>query len=111
MKYINPLIHDLDSVDESGGQAKDTTSSSGNAKVMGKPPVPAAGGAQQVTSPNPIVQRLPAFLDNHNYAKSPMQVRKEVESIGPVSEGALGFTQCIAIFQVLIQFCSRHRFI
>lgn len=25
-------------------------------------------------NPNPIVQRLPAFLDNHNYAKSPMQV-------------------------------------
>lgn len=25
-------------------------------------------------NPTPIVQRLPAFLDNHNYAKSPMQV-------------------------------------
>lgn len=25
-------------------------------------------------NPNPIMQRLPAFLDNHNYAKSPMQV-------------------------------------
>lgn len=45
---------------------------------MGKPPVPTGGGPQQVTSSNPIVQRLPAFLDNHNYAKSPMQVTEEV---------------------------------
>uniref|UniRef100_A0A672G4S9 ubiquitinyl hydrolase 1 n=1 Tax=Salarias fasciatus TaxID=181472 RepID=A0A672G4S9_SALFA len=51
---------------------------SGNAKVMGKPPVPTAGGPQQVTSPNPIVQRLPAFLDNHNYAKSPMQEEEDL---------------------------------
>lgn len=28
-------------------------------------------------NPTPIVQRLPAFLDNHNYAKSPMQVSWE----------------------------------
>ncbi|XP_074536431.1 ubiquitin carboxyl-terminal hydrolase BAP1 isoform X2 [Halichoeres trimaculatus] len=48
--------------------------SSGNTKVMGKP----GGGAQQVTSPNPIVQRLPAFLDNHNYAKSPMQEEEDL---------------------------------
>uniref|UniRef100_A0A3Q3Q4Z1 ubiquitinyl hydrolase 1 n=1 Tax=Monopterus albus TaxID=43700 RepID=A0A3Q3Q4Z1_MONAL len=59
--------------DQSGGQSKDAPSPSGNAKIMGKPPVPTGGGPQQVTSPNPIVQRLPAFLDNHNYAKSPMQ--------------------------------------
>lgn len=63
-------------MDESGVQTKGATSPSGNTKVMGKPPVPAGGGPQQVTSPNPIVQRLPAFLDNHNYAKSPMQVRE-----------------------------------
>lgn len=63
-------------MDESGVQSKGATSPSGNTKVMGKPPVPAGGGPQQVTSPNPIVQRLPAFLDNHNYAKSPMQVRE-----------------------------------
>ncbi|XP_029006032.1 ubiquitin carboxyl-terminal hydrolase BAP1 [Betta splendens] len=67
-----------DSVDESGGQAKENPSSAGNTKVMGKPPVPTAGGAQQVTSPNPIVQRLPAFLDNHNYAKSPMQEEEDL---------------------------------
>ncbi|KAM7402160.1 hypothetical protein PAMP_017425 [Pampus punctatissimus] len=65
-----------DSVDESGSQSKDVPS--GNTKVMGKPPVPAGGGSHQVTSPNPIVQRLPAFLDNHNYAKSPMQEEEDL---------------------------------
>ncbi|XP_069045622.1 ubiquitin carboxyl-terminal hydrolase BAP1 [Lepisosteus oculatus] len=29
-------------------------------------------------TPNPIVQRLPAFLDNHNYAKSPMQEEEDL---------------------------------
>lgn len=53
-------------------QAASTPSSS--AKATGKP----GGGTQSVTSPNPVVQRLPAFLDNHNYAKSPMQ---EVEDL------------------------------
>lgn len=77
MKLKNTYTLILDSVDESGVQSKDATSPSGNTKVMGKPPVPTGGGPQQVTSPNPIVQRLPAFLDNHNYAKSPMQVRGE----------------------------------
>ncbi|XP_042263393.1 ubiquitin carboxyl-terminal hydrolase BAP1 isoform X1 [Thunnus albacares] len=67
-----------DSVDESGGQSKDAPCPSGNTKVMGKPPVPAGGGSQQVTSTNPIVQRLPAFLDNHNYAKSPMQEEEDL---------------------------------
>lgn len=71
-KHLNFI---LDSVVESGSQSKDSNSPSGKTKVMGKPPVPKGGGPQQVTSANPIVQRLPAFLDNHNYAKSPMQVR------------------------------------
>uniref|UniRef100_A0A1A8PS88 Ubiquitin carboxyl-terminal hydrolase n=1 Tax=Nothobranchius rachovii TaxID=451742 RepID=A0A1A8PS88_9TELE len=66
-----------DSVDESGAQSKDGSNPSGSTKVMGKPPVPAGGGAQQVTSPGPIVPRLPAFLDNHNYAKSPMQEEED----------------------------------
>ncbi|KAI3370052.1 hypothetical protein L3Q82_024847, partial [Scortum barcoo] len=64
------------SVDEAGVQSKDAPSPLGNAKVMGKPPVPTGGGGQQV--PNPIVQRLPAFLDNHNYAKSPMQEEEDL---------------------------------
>ncbi|XP_034726014.1 ubiquitin carboxyl-terminal hydrolase BAP1 isoform X2 [Etheostoma cragini] len=63
-----------DSVDES----KDAPSPSGNSKVMGKRPVPTGGGPPEVTSPNHIVQRLPAFLDNHNYAKSPMQEEEDL---------------------------------
>lgn len=51
-------------------QSQAASSPPGSAKSMGKP----GGGTQGVTSPNPVVQRLPAFLDNHNYAKSPMQV-------------------------------------
>ncbi|XP_065810925.1 ubiquitin carboxyl-terminal hydrolase BAP1 isoform X3 [Labrus bergylta] len=69
---------DQASSEESGGQTKHAASTGGNTKVMGKPPVPSGGGAQQVTSPNPIVQRLPAFLDNHNYAKSPMQEEEDL---------------------------------
>ncbi|XP_074492516.1 ubiquitin carboxyl-terminal hydrolase BAP1 [Sebastes fasciatus] len=70
---------DRDSVDESGVQSKDAPSLAKNTKVMGKPAAPTGGGGtQQVTSPNPIVQRLPAFLDNHNYAKSPMQEEEDL---------------------------------
>uniref|UniRef100_A0A667Y5D0 ubiquitinyl hydrolase 1 n=1 Tax=Myripristis murdjan TaxID=586833 RepID=A0A667Y5D0_9TELE len=54
------------------------SSPSGSTKVMGKPPIPTGGASQPVTSPNPIVQRLPAFLDNHNYAKSPMQEEEDL---------------------------------
>ncbi|KAK7916621.1 hypothetical protein WMY93_012382 [Mugilogobius chulae] len=55
-------------------EAKDAPSPSGNSKVMAKPATPVGG----VTSPCPIVQRLPAFLDNHNYAKSPMQEEEDL---------------------------------
>lgn len=58
-------------MDESGTTSKEAANHAGS-KVMGKPAAPT--GSQQVT--NPIVQRLPAFLDNHNYAKSPMQARR-----------------------------------
>ncbi|XP_061640398.1 ubiquitin carboxyl-terminal hydrolase BAP1 isoform X2 [Phyllopteryx taeniolatus] len=61
-----------DSVDKSGGKLKAAPVPSGNTKASGKPP----GGSQQVT--NPVVQRLPAFLDNHNYAKSPMQEEEDL---------------------------------
>ncbi|KAM4613845.1 ubiquitin carboxyl-terminal hydrolase BAP1 [Polymixia lowei] len=65
-------------VDQSGAQSQPAASPSSNTKVMGKPPVPTGGSSQPVTSPNPIVQRLPAFLDNHNYAKSPMQEEEDL---------------------------------
>ncbi|XP_056129665.1 ubiquitin carboxyl-terminal hydrolase BAP1 isoform X2 [Lampris incognitus] len=67
-----------DRVDNSGVQPQSAPNPLGNSKVMGKPPVPTGGGLQSVTSPNPIVQRLPAFLDNHNYAKSPMQEEEDL---------------------------------
>uniref|UniRef100_A0A667YCF5 Ubiquitin carboxyl-terminal hydrolase n=1 Tax=Myripristis murdjan TaxID=586833 RepID=A0A667YCF5_9TELE len=59
-------------------QSQTASSPSGSTKVMGKPPIPTGGASQPVTSPNPIVQRLPAFLDNHNYAKSPMQEEEDL---------------------------------
>ncbi|XP_072308469.1 ubiquitin carboxyl-terminal hydrolase BAP1 isoform X2 [Eucyclogobius newberryi] len=59
-----------DTMDDS----KDAPSSSGSFKVMAKPATPVGG----VTSSCPIVQRLPAFLDNHNYAKSPMQEEEDL---------------------------------
>ncbi|KAL4630699.1 ubiquitin carboxyl-terminal hydrolase BAP1 [Arapaima gigas] len=49
----------------------------GRAKALMKQPVP-SGNTPSVSSPNPIVQRLPAFLDNHNYAKSPMQEEEDL---------------------------------
>ncbi|KAJ4927566.1 hypothetical protein JOQ06_015291 [Pogonophryne albipinna] len=69
---------DPDSVNESGARSKDAANPSGNAKVMGKPAAPSGGG---VTSPNPVAQRLPAFLDNHNYAKSPMQEEEDLAAV------------------------------
>uniref|UniRef100_A0A8C7XD34 ubiquitinyl hydrolase 1 n=1 Tax=Oryzias sinensis TaxID=183150 RepID=A0A8C7XD34_9TELE len=62
------------SVDES----KETSNSSEGSKTVGKPAAPSGGGSQQVSGSNPIVQRLPAFLDNHNYAKSPMQEEEDL---------------------------------
>ncbi|XP_048877563.1 ubiquitin carboxyl-terminal hydrolase BAP1 [Brienomyrus brachyistius] len=56
-------------------QAAHTSLSRGKAPL--KQPGP-TGNAPPVNSPNPIVQRLPAFLDNHNYAKSPMQEEEDL---------------------------------
>ncbi|XP_077428623.1 ubiquitin carboxyl-terminal hydrolase BAP1 isoform X2 [Vanacampus margaritifer] len=61
----------LDAVDESGAKSKAAPNPSG--KATGKAP---GGSSQQVA--NLIVQRLPAFLDNHNYAKSPMQEEEDL---------------------------------
>ncbi|XP_051766404.1 ubiquitin carboxyl-terminal hydrolase BAP1 isoform X1 [Ctenopharyngodon idella] len=58
-------------------------SPAGKVRPMAKPAtVPTVGAPPPaplpVPSPNPIVQRLPAFLDNHNYAKSPMQEEEDL---------------------------------
>uniref|UniRef100_A0A8C8DKF4 ubiquitinyl hydrolase 1 n=1 Tax=Oryzias sinensis TaxID=183150 RepID=A0A8C8DKF4_9TELE len=63
--------------DASSG-SKETSNSSEGSKTVGKPAAPSGGGSQQVSGSNPIVQRLPAFLDNHNYAKSPMQEEEDL---------------------------------
>ncbi|XP_077582037.1 ubiquitin carboxyl-terminal hydrolase BAP1 [Stigmatopora nigra] len=62
-----------DPVDGSGEKCKAAPIPSGKTKATGKSP---GGGSQQVI--NPVVQRLPAFLDNHNYAKSPMQEEEDL---------------------------------
>ncbi|XP_029538255.2 ubiquitin carboxyl-terminal hydrolase BAP1-like [Oncorhynchus nerka] len=61
-------------------QAQSTPSPSGKGKAMGKPTAPAGGGGatQPVNSATLIAPRLPAFLDNHNYAKSPMQEEEDL---------------------------------
>ncbi|CAO2638234.1 Ubiquitin carboxyl-terminal hydrolase BAP1, partial [Lemmus lemmus] len=63
-----------------------TQSPPSKSKLVVKPP-----GSLNGVPPNPapIVQRLPAFLDNHNYAKSPMQEEEDLaagvgRSRGPV---------------------------
>ncbi|KAJ8265196.1 hypothetical protein COCON_G00142950 [Conger conger] len=72
-----------DSTDSSSlqSQPQSSASPSSRAKGQGKQAAPLGSGlpgnAPTVT-PNPIVQRLPAFLDNHNYAKSPMQEEEDL---------------------------------
>lgn len=63
-----------DGVEEVAGACPQapTHSPPGKPKLVVKPPGSSLNGVPP--SPSPIVQRLPAFLDNHNYAKSPMQV-------------------------------------
>lgn len=71
------MSHDISETQEG---AAALPSPAGKVRPMAKPAALPTVGAPPpaplpVPSPNPIVQRLPAFLDNHNYAKSPMQVR------------------------------------
>lgn len=64
-----------DGTDEPTSQSHPTATQSppSKSKPVPKTAVSGINGAPPA-NPNPIVQRLPAFLDNHNYAKSPMQV-------------------------------------
>ncbi|XP_060621827.2 ubiquitin carboxyl-terminal hydrolase BAP1 [Anolis sagrei] len=64
--------------EEPGGQnpPSSTLSPPSKAKTGSKTPVSSINGA--LSNVNPIVQRLPAFLDNHNYAKSPMQEEEDL---------------------------------
>ena len=69
-----PLSDGVEEVAGSCPQAP-THSPPSKPKLVVKPPGSNINGVPP--NPTPIVQRLPAFLDNHNYAKSPMQVRGE----------------------------------
>lgn len=66
-----------DGVEEVAGSCPQalTHSPPSKPKLVVKPPGSSLNGVPP--NPTPIVQRLPAFLDNHNYAKSPMQVSWE----------------------------------
>ncbi|XP_053154304.1 ubiquitin carboxyl-terminal hydrolase BAP1 isoform X2 [Hemicordylus capensis] len=67
-----------DNTEDSTGQDQpaSTRSPLSKSKVGPRPPVSSINGA--LANPSPIVQRLPAFLDNHNYAKSPMQEEEDL---------------------------------
>ncbi|XP_015730128.1 ubiquitin carboxyl-terminal hydrolase BAP1 isoform X3 [Coturnix japonica] len=68
-----------DSTDEPASQGHTTTTQSPptKSKPVAKASVSSINGVPPA-NPNPIVQRLPAFLDNHNYAKSPMQEEEDL---------------------------------
>ncbi|XP_051551105.1 ubiquitin carboxyl-terminal hydrolase BAP1 isoform X2 [Myxocyprinus asiaticus] len=68
---------------ETQESAATVSSPAGKVKAMAKPSALPTGGAPPpaplpLPNPNTIVQRLPAFLDNHNYAKSPMQEEEDL---------------------------------
>ncbi|XP_075795613.1 ubiquitin carboxyl-terminal hydrolase BAP1 isoform X2 [Pelodiscus sinensis] len=67
-----------DGAEDSTGQGHPASAQSlpHRSKVGAKAPGSCLNGAP--ANPNPIVQRLPAFLDNHNYAKSPMQEEEDL---------------------------------
>ncbi|XP_074861958.1 ubiquitin carboxyl-terminal hydrolase BAP1 isoform X2 [Carettochelys insculpta] len=67
-----------DSTEESPGQGHTAAAQNlpNKSKLVAKPSGSCINGAP--ANPNPIVQRLPAFLDNHNYAKSPMQEEEDL---------------------------------
>lgn len=74
LKVLSVLLHHSDGVEEVAASCPQalTHSPPSKPKLVVKPPGSSLNGVPP--NPTPIVQRLPAFLDNHNYAKSPMQV-------------------------------------
>ncbi|XP_009198867.1 ubiquitin carboxyl-terminal hydrolase BAP1 isoform X1 [Papio anubis] len=67
-----------DGAEEAAGSCTQAPSHSppSKPKLVVKPPGSSLNGVPP--NPTPIVQRLPAFLDNHNYAKSPMQEEEDL---------------------------------
>uniref|UniRef100_A0ACB8EHU8 Ubiquitin carboxyl-terminal hydrolase bap1 n=1 Tax=Sphaerodactylus townsendi TaxID=933632 RepID=A0ACB8EHU8_9SAUR len=82
---LAPESSQAENADDSMGQGQpaSTQNQPSKSKLANKPPVGSINGA--LANPSPIVQRLPAFLDNHNYAKSPMQKRRTLQQEWAVS--------------------------
>lgn len=82
-----------DGAEEAAGSCTQAPSHSppSKPKLVVKPPGSSLNGVPP--NPTPIVQRLPAFLDNHNYAKSPMQVSWE--------------HPCRILYLILLRGCNR----
>ncbi|XP_052534530.1 ubiquitin carboxyl-terminal hydrolase BAP1 isoform X3 [Tympanuchus pallidicinctus] len=78
-KTVAPESTHPDSTDEPASQGHTTATQSPptKSKPMTKASASSINGVPPA-NPNPIVQRLPAFLDNHNYAKSPMQEEEDL---------------------------------
>ncbi|XP_009320116.1 PREDICTED: ubiquitin carboxyl-terminal hydrolase BAP1 [Pygoscelis adeliae] len=78
-KTVTPESTHPDGTDEpaSQGHPAATQSPPSKSKPVAKTSASSINGAPSA-NPNPIVQRLPAFLDNHNYAKSPMQEEEDL---------------------------------
>ncbi|XP_042736328.1 ubiquitin carboxyl-terminal hydrolase BAP1 isoform X3 [Lagopus leucura] len=78
-KTVAPESTHPDSTDEPASQGHTTATQSPptKSKPMAKASASSINGVPPA-NPNPIVQRLPAFLDNHNYAKSPMQEEEDL---------------------------------
>ncbi|XP_039931797.1 ubiquitin carboxyl-terminal hydrolase BAP1 isoform X2 [Hirundo rustica] len=78
-KTVTPESTHPDGTDEptSQGHTTATQSPPSKSKPVPKTTASSINGAPPA-NPNPIVQRLPAFLDNHNYAKSPMQEEEDL---------------------------------
>nr|XP_056719047.1 ubiquitin carboxyl-terminal hydrolase BAP1 [Euleptes europaea] len=75
---LAPESSQAEGAEESTGQDQPASAQNppSKSKLGNKPPVSSINGA--LANPSPIVQRLPAFLDNHNYAKSPMQEEEDL---------------------------------
>ncbi|MBN3315440.1 BAP1 hydrolase, partial [Atractosteus spatula] len=72
----NPVTRSPARDSADGSAAPSQNPSTPKAKAPGKQANCPLNGPS--VAPNPIVQRLPAFLDNHNYAKSPMQEEEDL---------------------------------
>ncbi|KAM4769352.1 ubiquitin carboxyl-terminal hydrolase BAP1 isoform 5-T5 [Cyanocitta cristata] len=78
-KTVTPESTHPDGTDEPTSQGHPPATQSPPSKSKPVPKMTASGiNGAPPANPNPIVQRLPAFLDNHNYAKSPMQEEEDL---------------------------------